>query len=118
MIGFVRRMWAAAPWATAGLGVALVLAAFFAFRAVNRYIYWSDPAHHDQTIAGWMPLRYVATSWHVPPEVIGDALGLNTETPRRLTIDELAQDRGVSVEALAKQLQDAITAFRAAHPQK
>ena len=112
MIGTVKRMWRAAPWATAGLGLAIAVALFFAVRTALFWAYWADPAHRDEVIAGWMSPRYVATSWHVPPEVVGDALGLDQEKPRRVTLDQLAQERGVSVTELAAQLETAITAFR------
>jgi len=109
-------MWAAAPYATGLLALALVFAGFFAFRAVNGYLYWSDPAHHDQAIAGWMSPRYVANSSHVPPEVVGNALGLDREKPRRLTLDQLAAERGVAIDVLSRNLEAAIVAWRAANP--
>lgn len=117
MIRFVKRMWSAAPVATALMALALVLALVFGVRAVRGYLYWHDPAHHDQTIAGWMSPRYVALSWNVPPEVVGNALGLDREKPKRMTLSELAQERGVTLADLASQLQTAIEAFRAQSPE-
>jgi len=118
MIALIRRMWAAAPVATALMALALVVAVVFGTRAVNGYLYWHDPAHQDETIAGWMSPRYVATSWQVPPEVVGNALGLEKEKPRRLTLDQLAQERGVTLAALTTQIRAGIDAYRTTHPMK
>jgi hypothetical protein len=74
------------------------------------WIYWADPDHHNQAIAGWMTPRYVANSWHVPPEAVGNALGLNVEKPRRITLDQLARERGVPLSDLVDKLQAAIAA--------
>lgn len=112
--GFLRRLWRASPVATSVLGFALVVTVFFSVRLVAAWIYWSDPSHRDQAIAGWMTPRYVATSWHVPPEVVGDALGLAVERPRRLTLDQLAKERGVPLSDLTAALAAAISAHRAA----
>lgn len=95
----------------------LVLAVFlfFAARFTMSAVYWSDPRHADQTPAGWMTPRYVARSWDVPPEVIGEALSLTADgSGRRVTLAELAAARGMTVEALSAELVDAILAFREA----
>jgi len=112
VIAGLRRMWAAAPIATAGLGIALLALIFFSVRLVVFTIYWSDPAHRDEEIAGWMSPRYIANSWHVPPEVVGDALGLAGEAPRRVTLNSIAAEHGTSVAALTAELETAIAAFR------
>lgn len=114
MFALIRRIWQAAPVATVILGGALVVSLFFAVRLVAFWIYWADPAHRDQEIEPWMTPGYVAHSWGVPREVAFEALGLAPAPGRPLSMQELAQERGASVEVLAAQLQTAIDAFRAA----
>lgn len=95
----------------ASLSLALLL--FFAVRLVVATLYWTDPAHRDQAIAGWMTPRYIAHSWHVPPEVVGEALGV---VPGRdghpPTLDSIAAERGTDVATLAAEVEAAIDAHR------
>ena len=65
-------------------------------------VYWSDPAHRNQNIAGWMTPRYVGHSWQVPPEVIATALGLTQDgSGRRITLADIAESQGSDMAALA-----------------
>lgn len=114
MFTLVRRIWQAAPVATVILGGALVVSLFFAVRLVAFWIYWADPAHRDQVIEPWMTPGYVAHSWGVPPEIAFEALSLAPTPGRPRTMQGLAEERGVTVETLAAQLQAAIDAARAA----
>ena len=67
---FTRRQWLLGLGFVAALSVLIV----FSVRA----------AHHaralhpkvDEPIQGWMDLRYIAHSYHVPPYVLADALKL------------------------------------------
>lgn len=114
MIGFVRRLWAAAPLATLVLAVALAASAFFGTRAVMFSIYWKDPAHREQQIASWMTPGYIAHSWQVPREVVLDALDAPVPPPRGpMNLEELAALNGVSVETLITETETAIAVFRA-----
>lgn len=118
MVSFFGRMWRAAPLATVVLVVALLASGVFAARTVAFWIYWSDPAHHQQAIEGWMPPGYIARSWQVPPEVVTGALDLPTgRAGRPQPLDEIARERGVPVETLIAQARAAIDAWRAAHPE-
>jgi hypothetical protein len=94
--------------------LALGLTGFFVVRLVVVGIHWSNPAHHDAVIEGWMPLRYVARSWDVPPEVLGAALGLRAVA--RLTVADIAAARGSTVEAVRADLLEAIHLWRSAPP--
>jgi hypothetical protein len=94
--------------------LALGLTGFFVVRLVVVSIHWSNPAHHDAVIEGWMPLRYVARSWDVPPEVLGAALGLRAVA--RLTVADIAAARGSTVEAVRADLLEAIHLWRSAPP--
>ncbi len=93
--------------------VALALTAFFAVRMVFFAVHWSDPGNRDLTIEGWMPVRYVARSWHVPPEVLGDALSLSPGD--RVTVSDIADARNSDVARIRSELMVAIAVWRAEH---
>jgi hypothetical protein len=94
------------------VAVAVVTLAFGA-RAVLFGFYWSDPAHHDQTLQGWMTPRYIARSWKVPPEVVVEALEMPMEPARRVTLEELAIERDMPMPELAATVREAVETFRA-----
>lgn len=112
---FVKRLWRAAPLATLVLALALAAAAFFGARTVAAAIYWHDPAHREQPIAGWMPPGYVARSWHVPREVVLDAIGA-PEMHKPTSLAELARRQGQPLDTLIGEIDTAIAAYRATHP--
>ncbi|MFO7921581.1 MAG: hypothetical protein R6U99_12390 [Nioella sp.] len=112
MPSLLTRIWRAAPLATVILGLAIVVSLFFAVRLVAFWIYWADPAHQDQAIAGWMTPGYVAYSWDVPREVTFEALDLPARPGEPVTLADLAAERGMSVADLAAELRAAITAHR------
>jgi hypothetical protein len=109
----IRHLWNRHRWLLVAFLAAAALALFFGMRAILFGLYWSD--HRDEALAGWMTPRYVAMSWDVPPEIVGDALALPHDgTGRRITLSEIAQSRGVSVETVAADVAAAIAAHRAA----
>lgn len=116
MLGFLRRLWSAAPLATALLALALLASGFFAFRTVTFWVYWSDPAHQELAIEPWMPLGYVGRSWQVPREELATSLGLESRTGRPQSIAQIAAERGVPVDELIAGLEAAIAAYRATQP--
>lgn len=118
MIGFVKRLWAASPIATALLAIALAAAGVFGVRMAVWSVYWSEPAHHEQALAGWMTPGYVAHSWKVPREVVLEALHAPVPPPGGpMNIHELADYNNTTVEALIEETNAAIAAFRASHPE-
>ena len=108
----IGHLWARHRWLLIGFLAMVALTVFFGVRTVLFTLYWSD--HRDETIAGWMTARYVAMSWQVPPEVVGEALALERDgSGRRATLAELAAAQGVSVESLAEEVTRAIENYRA-----
>jgi len=117
MIGFVKRLWAAAPIATLVLALALAATALFGTRAVVSYVYWHDPGHREQAIQAWMTPGYIANSWAVPREVVLDALDAPRPPPKGpMNLRELAQYNDTTTEALIVEAETAIADWRAAHP--
>ncbi len=106
------RAWRSHRLLFIAFAAALALTAFFLIRTVAVTLYWANPAHHELTIEGWMPIRYVARSWHVPPEVLAEALDLDVGERPRLTIAEIAAERGESVQETAAILLVAIAEYR------
>ncbi|WP_163272580.1 hypothetical protein [Chelativorans alearense] len=95
-----------------GFALGLALTGLFLVRTVVFTLYWADPAHHEQAIEGWMPMRYVARSWDVPPEVLADALDVEIGSKRRLTVAEVAAESGSSIDEVAETLYASIRAYR------
>ena len=75
MIRTFRKLWATNRLLLMGFTAAFAITLFFGIRVISSAIYWNDPAHRNQTIEGWMTIRYVANSWQVPPKVIVECTG-------------------------------------------
>lgn len=113
MIAFLRRIWAAAPVATVVLVVALSVSLVFGVRTIGNWVYWSDPEHIDQPLAGWMTPRYVAYSWDVPRPVMIEALDMGDKNPERRNLKRLAEAQGIPLEELIARIKAAIEDHRA-----
>lgn len=111
----IKRLWHRQRIALIGFVIALGALGFFGFRTTAAWIYWNDPAHQDQPLAGWMSPRYVARSYDLPPEVIGPALFLEQDAPpRRISIEKIADENGLTLRELQARIDAAATAWRAA----
>lgn len=108
----IRDIWTRHRWLLLGFLATAAIALLFAIRVAISLQDW--PEERDADIEGWMTPRYVALSWDVPPEVIVGALSIPRDgSGRRITLDELAKERGIPVETLVAALEAAIAAFRA-----
>jgi hypothetical protein len=106
-------IWRAHPWISGAFLAALALTLFFGTRMVLFTIYWSDPAHRDQALQGWMTPGYVAQSWDVPREALARALGPLAEPGKRMTLDRIAAENDVPLDQVIARLEAAIAAARA-----
>jgi hypothetical protein len=105
------------PVLTAAFVLAVAVTVFFAVRLVLFTLFWADPTHREQPIEGWMSPGYVAHSWDLPREKVAGSLDLEPRTDgRRLTLDEIAEERGVPVADLIATLEAMIAAHRADRP--
>ena len=75
-------------------------------------VYW--PKHRNVEISGWMTIGYVAHSYDVEKELLSDALGIEADLRRHLTLKSIAQAQEISLPTLIDTLQTAIDAERAA----
>lgn len=97
----------------AALVGALSFTGYHIARLTYDAIYWSQ--HRDEPIQRWMTLGYVAHSYHVPPHVLHQALGLPPRPDRR-PIGRIAGDSGMSVDTIEAKLTDAIVHARPPYP--
>ena len=94
--------------------LAVMMLGVFAFRTVSSAIYWMDPAHQDQPVAGWMTPFYVAQSYDLPPQVLLPALFIDPSAPReRITLRRIADQNDVSLAELQSRIDAAAAAHRA-----
>lgn len=90
---------------------------WFGYQTITHTLYWNDPAHRDQAIAGWMTLRYVANSYTVPPDVLGAALYLDPqEMQPRQTLQEIADTKSLTIADLQVRIDFAVADWRSTHP--
>lgn len=94
--------------------LSLSVAVFFAVRAVRSAVYWHY--HQDEPIRGWMTVGYVAHSYHVPPHVLYQALGLPHRPPDRRPLREIAKAQNRSMDEIRTILLDAIVHARPPYP--
>lgn len=94
--------------------LSLSVAVFFIVRAVRPAIYWHY--HQDEPIRGWMNIRYVAHSYHVPPYVLYRALGLPLKPPDKRPLREIARAQNRSMDEIRSVLLDAIVHARPPYP--
>ena len=114
MIGRLQEAFGRHPVLTSGFFLAIALFLFFTIRLIVFTVYWANPAHRDRPIEGWMTPRYVIQSWHLPPEVMREALGEAGLPDRRMTMDEIAAAMGISLNELAVRVELAARAHREA----
>lgn len=92
----------------------LVLAFAFALRLGVGLVYWN--ANQARPIEAWMPVGYVARSWDVPPEVLAEALGIESGALPRQSLERIASGQGIPVSEVISRLQAAIDAHRGTAP--
>ncbi len=106
MIRTFRKLWATNRLLLMGFTAAFAITLFFGIRVISSAIYWNDPAHRNQTIEGWMTIRYVANSWQVPPKVIVDALASPpSREGRPVRLQDIAFERGYHGRGTARAVE-------------
>jgi len=93
-------------------GAALILTLFFGFRLAMGAFYWSNPAHQDQPIEGWMPLGYVGRSWDIPREALLQITGIPGDSLPRRSLEAIARDTGVPLRVLIARIEAGIAGWR------
>lgn len=95
----------------------LVLVAAIAFGIVAIRKARDFDVAKEQPVASWMTPRFVAHSWDIPRETMMTILGLEPPGPGRQTLEDIAAQKGVAVEAYIAEIEAGIAAFRAGQEQ-
>lgn len=113
-------LWRQRPLLVSAFLLACAVTLFFAVRFVSQAIYWSDPAHQNQRVEGWMTVGYIARSWQVDPHQLDDLAGLPQpqEKGHPQPLVEIARDRGVPVTEVIAEVEAALTTLREKEPQE
>lgn len=112
----IRTLWNTHRIALIAFTVALCALAYFSVKTISSTIYWMDPAHQEQTLAGWMTPRYVGQSYNLPREIVLEALMMDPNAPpRRISISEIAEQNGMTMDELQTRV-DAAAALWATTP--
>jgi hypothetical protein len=106
----IRTLWRTNRLLVIAFAIALSLTIVFGVRTAAFLVYWSS--HQNVPVAGWMPPGYVAKSYRVDIEIVREALALDPEARDRRPIARIAADRGVPVEELIRDVNDALEAAR------
>jgi hypothetical protein len=108
----------ARPNRTLLLALALVLVSIltvhFAARGVRHARELRGRA--GEPIQPWMNVGFIAHAYHVPPEVIHQALGLPHDRPDRRPLWRIARAQGRSTDELIAELNAALAEARAPQP--
>ncbi len=109
----MKQLWQSHRIAVLAFGLAVAVLGYFAVNTVSSTLYWMNPAHQDQPLAGWMTPRYVAQSYKLPPEVLGEALFLvKGDKIRRQSLDTIAAQNSLTLDDLQIRITDAAEAWR------
>lgn len=76
------------------------------YRTVGHARSWHR--HRDEPIHGWMTVGYVAHTYHVPPRVLYEALGLSGDRFDRRPLREIARQQHRSMDQIRIVLEEAI----------
>lgn len=98
----IRHLWAHHRLVFLGFLLALAVTLFFLVRLALFTVYWSDPAHRHIAPEPWMTPGYIAHSWGLPPQELAEALG--APPGERMTLEEIAEARGIPVADLLAEL--------------
>ena len=111
-------LWRQRPLLVSLFVLATVLTLFFGVRLIGQAIYWSDPAHQNQRVQGWMTVGYIGLSWHLDVRELDTAAGLPAPQLKRhpQPLSEIAADRGVPVAQVIAEVEAAIALLKQAAP--
>ena len=112
MLTVARNLWRKHRFLFIAFITALAVTGFFAARLVVFSLYWSEPAHQDQPVEGWMTPRYVALSYDLPPGVVRKALELEPVDGERHTLEEIAESSGLTIEEIQRRIDEAVRSHK------
>ena len=110
----VAKLFRRHPLLVAATVLAAVLTLFFGVRFVMGAVYWA--AHREEPVQAWMTAGYVGRSWGFNPRALDREAGLPPPQGHPLTIAEIARQRGVPVEEVIADVEEAIARLKARAP--
>lgn len=110
----MKRLWRMHPWLVSLFLLALTLAVGFSGLALKLGSRMDDGP--PPPVAAWMTPRYLVHAYHLPPEVVASALALTPGEAPRISLGDLASDRGVPVGTLIAAIESAIAAGQGPRP--
>ncbi len=91
-----------------GFALSLAITGFFTVQAIRQ----APHRRRQETIRPWMNIPYIAYSYHVPAQVLYQALGLTSIPHDRRPLLEIARQEKQPVENLILKVEAAITQYR------
>ncbi len=91
-----------------GFALSLAITGFFAVQAIRM----APHRRRNEPIRPWMNIPYIAYSYHVPAEVLYQALGVASVAHDRRPLLEIARQTHQPVENLILLIDAAITQYR------
>ncbi len=100
------------PWLTAAFLVFAALALWLLVETLDHARGWHGAP--EEEVRPWMTVGYVGRSWDLNPRAIDGIAGLPLpeEAGRPLTLQEIADQRGVPVEEIVALVEEAIRTLR------
>lgn len=86
--------------------LASAMTLMFAARLIMVTVYFSNPAHQNQPIEGWMTPRYLAFSYDLKADELEQVLGVDPTTVSRVHIRDLLKEQGITIQDLQKRLDE------------
>lgn len=113
----VRHLWAHHRAALCAFVLALAALGYFGGKTVSSTIYWMDPAHIEQPLAGWMTPRYIGQSYGLPREAVLEALMMDPDAPpQRVSLSEIATRNDMTMDDLQARVDAAADLWGANQP--
>lgn len=106
----MKDFWKRHKLLVVGFIAACILTATLLVTLIADLVYW--PKHRDTEISGWMTIGYVAHSYGIDKRPLIEALGVEMEIRRHLTLKTIAEAEGIALPALIEALQTAIDTER------
>ena len=111
------RLFRLRQWLVLGaLLLVLGMTVYYTVRIVRFTVF--SRQHQEAPIRGWMSVRYVARTHHVPVEVLNTAIGLPADSIESTPLRAIARSQNRSFEELQIELTDAVIDYRSRHPQE
>lgn len=110
----LKHLWNTQRVVLSAFVLALAVLGYFAVTTTTSMIYWMDPAHRDQPLAGWMTPRYVSLSYKLPPEIVGPALSMvKGDMLKRQSLGAIAAAKGMTLDDMQTSIDATAADFRA-----